>query len=77
LCWYGQWKYSLPAPVAAAYHAVEQKGYIDISERLHPEKTRPVFLQAAKAERCRNMLAQCCNIATAKITGEKIDMCTW
>lgn len=44
LFWYSEWKYSLPTPVPAKYHAVNLKEYVDIKGKFAPQKKGPVFL---------------------------------
>lgn len=44
LFWYSEWRYSLPTPVPAAYHAVEAGERIDISHAFNTPGRKPVFL---------------------------------
>ena len=44
LFWYSEWKYSLPTPVPAQYHAVAVGEHIDIRAKLNVKKDAPVFL---------------------------------
>jgi len=42
--WYSEWRYSLPTPVPAQYHAVAIREHIDISAKFNSKNNRPVFL---------------------------------
>jgi thiol-disulfide isomerase/thioredoxin len=44
LFWYSEWRYSLPTPVPAQYHAVTVGTHIDISAKFNAPKNEPVFL---------------------------------
>ena len=44
LFWYSEWRYSLPTPVPAQYHAIQAGEHIDISAKFNPGKDKPVFL---------------------------------
>ncbi|MGC4104102.1 DUF6436 domain-containing protein [Ferruginibacter sp.] len=44
LFWYTEWRYSLPTPKPAQYHAVQTGEHIDISKAFNPGKKAPVFL---------------------------------
>jgi hypothetical protein len=44
LFWYSEWRYSLPTPVPAQYHAVPMGERIDISNKIGVKKKQPVFL---------------------------------
>ncbi|GAB2838326.1 thioredoxin domain-containing protein [Ferruginibacter profundus] len=44
LFWYSEWRYALPTPVPAAYHAVAVGEHIDISAKFAFKKNQPVFL---------------------------------
>ena len=44
LFWYSEWRYSLPTPVPAQYHAVRAGEHIDISATFNAPKNKPVFL---------------------------------
>ena len=44
LFWYSEWRYSLPTPVPAQYHAVNKGAHIDIAAKFNSQKNKPVFL---------------------------------
>lgn len=44
LFWYSEWRYSLPTPIPAQYHAVPVGEHIDITAKFNPQKNGPVFL---------------------------------
>jgi thiol-disulfide isomerase/thioredoxin len=44
LFWYSEWKFSLPTPVPAQYHAIANGAHIDISQKINSKKNSPVFL---------------------------------
>jgi hypothetical protein len=44
LFWHNEWKYSLPTPVPANYHAVSTGTFIDLKNEVHQTQNKPVFL---------------------------------
>jgi hypothetical protein len=44
LFWYNDWKYNLPTPVPANYHAVNQGQYISLPSTIKNDPGKPVFL---------------------------------
>ena len=44
LFWYSEWRYSLPTPIPAQYHAIPLGTPIDISAKFTAKKNEPVFL---------------------------------
>ncbi|MBL0182036.1 MAG: redoxin domain-containing protein [Chitinophagaceae bacterium] len=44
LFWYSEWRYSLPTPIPAQYHAVNMGAHIDITAAFRSKGNKPVFL---------------------------------